>query len=79
MPKAVRADTIQGRIQAWRLKRGYTVYRLAQLSSVDASQIARIEARRQTPGWSVACRIADALGVSVADLRGPDDVPIVNK
>ena len=69
-------DTVQTRIKALRISREMSIYRLAQVTGLTRGYLGRIEA--MVPGrcgvsWDTACRVADALGVSVADLRGKDD------
>jgi transcriptional regulator with XRE-family HTH domain len=48
---------------------GLTRYALAKRSGVNEAFLGRLEAGKQAPGWSVACKLADALGVTLDALR----------
>jgi len=49
--------------------RGFTVRRVAELARTNKSVITRIESGAREPVWDTACRIADALGVGLDELR----------
>src|SRR2546430_13367950 len=53
-----------------RAERGMSQRDLATAAGVDVRQIRRYEAGEQQPVLSVAVAIADALGISVAELAG---------
>lgn len=58
------------RIAELREKRGMSRYALAKAAKVDPSYLGKIESgERDNAGWLYVCRIADALGVSLDDLR----------
>jgi transcriptional regulator with XRE-family HTH domain len=52
-----------------REKAGLTKYGLAKAAGVDAAFIGLIEAGQKMPGWETACKLADALGVSLDQFR----------
>ncbi|GGJ11459.1 hypothetical protein GCM10010885_20960 [Alicyclobacillus cellulosilyticus] len=66
--------TIGARISTWRKQRGLSQAQLAKAAGVSASAIAMYETNRRTPDEAVLARIAAALQVSTAELRGEDDV-----
>ncbi len=49
---------------------GWSQNKLAREVDTAQQTINRIEAGKQKPGWDLACRLADALGVSLDTLRG---------
>jgi transcriptional regulator with XRE-family HTH domain len=57
-------------IRQYRTERGMSQKDLAAAAGVDVRQIRRYEAGEQQPLLSVAVAIADALGISVAELAG---------
>jgi transcriptional regulator with XRE-family HTH domain len=60
-------------IRTRRNQLGLTQSQLADAISVNLRQVVRYEAGEQEPTFSVAVRLADALGISLAELAG--DVP----
>lgn len=64
---------MKNRVKEFRLMRGWTVDMLAEKSGLSKSQISRIENAKR--GWSVESLglIADALGVTVAQLLATSD------
>ncbi len=57
------------RLSALRVAANLTRYRLAKMSGVSAIQLTRIEEQGQAVYWLTACKLADAMGVSVAEFR----------
>jgi transcriptional regulator with XRE-family HTH domain len=71
MPKKTQPQPLGDRIAELREKRGMSRYALAKSSKVDPSYLGKIESgERDNAGWLYVCRIADALGVSLDELRG---------
>lgn len=56
-------------IKALRNKRGLTQQQLADMCCMHRVTIANIERTRHEPLFSDACILADALGVSLSDMR----------
>ena len=70
MPTADPAPPAFGqKLLALRERAGLSRYRLARLSGVSAPYLGELEAGTKQPGWLVACRLADALGVPVGAFR----------
>lgn len=63
------AATLARRIKELREAKGLSKYRLATDADINVGYLGDIEAGEKVPGWEIACRLADALGVSVADFR----------
>lgn len=62
------------RIREFRKKRGHTLEQLAERSQLTQSVLSKVENSRVTPSLSALSRIAEALGVSLAELvAGIDD------
>ena len=55
-------------VRKYRLQKGLTQLDLAAVVDIDLRQIKRYEAATSTATIVYACRIADALGVSIDDL-----------
>ena len=55
-------------VRKYRIQKGLTQLDLAAVVDIDLRQIKRYEAGNSTATIVYACRIADALGVSVDDL-----------
>jgi transcriptional regulator with XRE-family HTH domain len=66
-----------GRIQAVRLDRGLTLQGLADTASVSVSMLSSVERGQKAPTIVVLARIAEGLGVPLADLVTPPDAPRV--
>lgn len=54
-------------------QRGITQRQLAEMSGVAQPSISLIVNGKRSPNWETACQIADALGVSLDDLRDDKD------
>lgn len=65
--------TISDVIRNRRVELGMSQAQLAAAAGVDTRQIRRYEAGEQQPLFSVAVAIADALGISIAQLAGKID------
>ncbi|MET7772416.1 helix-turn-helix transcriptional regulator [Nocardia sp. NPDC005366] len=57
-------------IEHYRIRKGLTQSRLAELAGVTARQIGRYEEGSQAPTLPVAVKLADALGISLTELAG---------
>lgn len=62
------AEQVGGRIRELRAARGLTQAALAEVIGVTPEQISRIERGTREPRFATLQRMADALGVRVADL-----------
>jgi len=69
MAAKTKPATFGDRLRAVLAARGITVYRLAQLTGITQSHVYRLVSGEQQPSLDVAGRIADALGVTVDELR----------
>lgn len=70
------AVAVAQRISSLRQEQGLTFDALALRSGVSKGTLVQIEQERANPSISTLCRLANALGVSVADLVAPaDDSP----
>lgn len=69
MPSTKPKPTFATRLRALREQAGLSAYALGKKSGVSDQTILNIEAGKNQPGWEVACKLADALGVSVAEFR----------
>jgi len=49
---------------------GWSLRRLAQASGVDRAGLRRLRKGHTQPSWSVACAVADALGVALSQFVG---------
>ena len=47
-----------------------TLAKLAEMAGISAADLSRYERGLVVPSFDVACRLADALGIGVAELRG---------
>ena len=69
-----------GRIQGLRRDRGLTLQRLADAAEVSVSMLSSVERGQKAPTVLVLARIADGLGVPLADLVAqPEDDRIVGR
>lgn len=69
MPKTSPDAAALGRaVQALRAKRGLSQTQLAEATGFVQSWISHIERGKRNPTWSNIVRLADGLGVSVAEL-----------
>ncbi len=65
------ADVIAERVREFRLKRGWTVGRLADICGLSKSMLSKIENAQASPSLSTLARLAEALAVPVtAFFRG---------
>jgi len=55
-------------LRQWRLDRGLSQERLAELSGCDRSYLSRLERGINAPGLNVVVEIGGALGIAPADL-----------
>src|ERR1700742_1357816 len=62
-------DDNQNCVARMRLSRGLSQQRLAELSGITQPHLAKIESGRLSIQFATAVRLADALGVSVDDLK----------
>lgn len=69
--------TIGQRIQSARKWRGWSLRKLATIAGCDPSTVGAIEADENDPGVSLLKRIANALGMSVAQAIG--EMPLTNQ
>lgn len=72
-PKARRDAGFGGRIKAFRVGRGLTLQRLSEACGLAASTISKVEQNQISPTYENILRLADGLGVDVAELfsKGP--------
>ena len=70
-----RPDAIGGAIRALREARGMRQGDLAKRTGMSAAQVCRIEKDRHAPSVRTLRRIADALGVPLADLAAGEASP----
>ncbi len=63
------------RIRELRIAAGLTLEEFARQIGIAQPNLSRYESGRRTPTWSIACRMADALGVSIADFRKQAETP----
>lgn len=60
---------IGDRIKALRSAAGLSQHDLAVKAGLQPIHISRLERNKNDPYWSTVCAIADALGISVQELR----------
>lgn len=63
------SPTFGSRLQTLRLERGLSTVQLAKLAGTTRTYISDLEAGRRNPSLVLASKLADALGVSLDDLR----------
>jgi transcriptional regulator with XRE-family HTH domain len=63
------------RVRAERSRRAWTLDELAARSGVSKGMLVQVEQARCNPSIATVCRLADALGVSVASLVEAPEVP----
>lgn len=73
--EAVLSAVVARRISALRKGHGLSFDALAQKAMVSKGTLVQIEQGGANPSISTLCRLAGALGVSVADLVAPAEVP----
>jgi transcriptional regulator with XRE-family HTH domain len=85
--KAVTA-AVASRVRGLRTTRGWSMDELAGRSGVSKGMVVQVEAGRTNPSIGTLCRLADAFGVTIADLLQPpserrvqvrevDDAPVL--
>jgi transcriptional regulator with XRE-family HTH domain len=62
---------VAGRVRGLRTARGWSLDELAGRSGVSKGMVVQVEAARTNPSVGTLCRLADAFGVTVADLLEP--------
>jgi transcriptional regulator with XRE-family HTH domain len=76
MPDPALVTVAVGRhVRAERARRGWTLDELAARSGVSRGMLVQVEQARSNPSIATICRLADALGVSVAALVEAPEVP----
>jgi quercetin dioxygenase-like cupin family protein/DNA-binding XRE family transcriptional regulator len=68
--KAVTA-AVAGRVRGLRTARGWSLDELAGRSGVSKGMVVQVEAGRTNPSIGTLCRLADAFGVTIAELLEP--------
>ena len=72
-------DELGARVRGFRQARGLTGSALARQAGIDAGQLSRIEhGQAKRPGHRTLANLADALGVSVAELTGRPEPELVS-
>jgi transcriptional regulator with XRE-family HTH domain len=66
------AQVLGSNIRRFRLAMGLSQTELATMAGVRVQAISLLETGKQLPVWDTACRIADALQVSLNQLRDPN-------
>jgi transcriptional regulator with XRE-family HTH domain len=61
-------QALAGALRHLREARGVTQEEVAHRAGLTVTAVARVERGRTDPAWSTVLRIADALGVSLAEL-----------
>lgn len=64
----ITAKTLCERVKEQRQKRHWTLEQLSDASGVSRSMLSQIERGQANPTLTVACRIAQAFGISIGDL-----------
>jgi len=64
---------IEKKIIQLRMHKGWSKYKLGQVSGISQSSLSRIESGKVKPGYDMLIKIANALGVSMAEF---DDNPM---
>lgn len=54
-------------------QKGISLYRLSKLTGIADTTLTNYRVKKSDPSFSKACKIADALGVSLDDLREEKD------
>ncbi len=61
------------KIQKYLNKRGWSLLKLSKISGVPEGTLKEYKFKSTEPSFKNACKIADALGVSLDELRGDKD------
>lgn len=72
-PAEAIARTIGRRVRAGRIERGWTLDVLAQRSGVSRRMLVNVEQGTTNPSIATLLRLADALGIGLPALVGPDE------
>lgn len=70
-------DTVARNVREARAERGWTLDQLAARSGVSKGMVVQIEQGRTNPSIGTLSKISDALGISLPDLVGGGEVPLV--
>lgn len=57
------------RLRELREREGLSAYALAREAGVSKQMVSALESGDRLPGWAVACKLADALRVSLEEFR----------
>ena len=68
VPRSTADQSLMRVLSRLREERGLSQEQLAHAAGLTGSAYNRIEAGKSSPGWSTVRRLAEALGVSMADL-----------
>lgn len=58
------------KIQKYLNKRGWSLLKLSKISGVPEGTLKEYKFKKTDPSFKNACKVADALGVSLDELRG---------
>ncbi|MCI7646635.1 MAG: helix-turn-helix transcriptional regulator [Lactobacillus johnsonii] len=61
------------KIQKYLDKRGWSLLKLSKISGVPEGTLKEYKFKKTDPSFKNACKVADALGVSLDELRGDKD------
>ena len=61
------------KIQKYLNKRGWSLLKLSKISEVPEGTLKEYKFKKTDPSFKNACKVADALGVSLDELRGDKD------
>ncbi len=61
------------KIQKQLNKRGWSLLKLSKISGVPEGTLKEYKFKKTDPSFKNACKVADALGVSLDELRGDKD------
>ena len=61
------------KIQKYLNKRGWSLLKLSKISGVPGGTLKEYKFKKTDPSFKNACKVADALGVSLDELRGDKD------
>jgi transcriptional regulator with XRE-family HTH domain len=62
-------QTFGRKLREFREAKGLNKYKLSKETGINAGYLGELEAGEKVPGWEKVCKLADTLGVSVADFR----------
>ena len=61
------------KIQKYLNKRGWSLLKLSKISGVPEGTLKEYKFKKTDPSFKNACKVADAVGVSLDELRGDKD------